>query len=202
MQVVTCVCFCIPASIKHEASVCSGLCFNSSWWIVFPSYSRACLLLYFNQTPLYPVADRALTENGTMLTTLLECVCLCWSATTVLVAQRKGGEDGWMEGRRGDEGGMGEALQIRSNYSSPPPYCISAAPHITSDRPIIPLHFWVFCRAVFPPSFSVFSSLSVHFSKWCLRWEPRPSRLLVSPSAITSLTLFFCIIIAHSSRWK
>ena len=37
--------FCIPAAYHaHGASVCPSLCFNSSRWIAFPSYSRACLL--------------------------------------------------------------------------------------------------------------------------------------------------------------
>ena len=80
---------------------------------------KGMFALYFSQTPLYPVAERS--ENGQCWQPFSNmcvcvCVCLCWSATTVLVARAKGG----MEGRRGDEGGLGKALQIRSNYSSPP----------------------------------------------------------------------------------
>lgn len=47
------------------------------------------------------------------------CVCfLWWSATSVLVPCKEWEE----EGKRGDEGSLGKALQIRSNYSSLTPF--------------------------------------------------------------------------------
>lgn len=72
--------------------------------------------LYLSQTLLYPVTGRSRRMDNVDKLSPDECVCLCWSATTVLVA--------W---RRGDEGALGKALQIRSNYSSPPPFALTGS---------------------------------------------------------------------------
>ena len=192
--------FCIPAAIVHtEPLFAPSLCFNSSWWIAFPSHSRACLLYIWGKHSC--ILWQGARGEWTMLTTFLPMsVCLCWRATTVLVA--------W---RRGDEGGLGKALQIRSNYSSPPPFALTGSllPLLLQVTPVLfslPSSLWgslfLLIYELFVKIFFIFFSLPVNLSMLCLRWEPRPSRLVVSPSAITSLTVFFCSIIAHSSRWK
>lgn len=49
--------FCILPSIQHDSSVCSRLCFNSSWSIVGGFFSPRLFALDFIQTLLHPAAD-------------------------------------------------------------------------------------------------------------------------------------------------
>lgn len=68
--------------------------------------SRSLFAFYFSRAPLFPVLECQQKRDDVDS----PLVCLCLSATPVLVS--------WKER---DEGSLGKVLQIRSNYFSPPP---------------------------------------------------------------------------------
>lgn len=109
---------CILPPIQHDSSVCSRLCFNSSWSIVvcFLFFSKAVCSWFYSNT--VASCSRPLAENGWCWWVCFLSVFL--TETAVLVAW--GG--GKKKERKDDDRGL--ALQIRSNYSSPPPFALPA----------------------------------------------------------------------------
>lgn len=136
--------------------------FKGMFAFIFQSNTTECCRRVFNSEQL-------------MLTSLFLNVCFGWNATTVLVAGT--------EGRREATGGLGKALQIRSNYSSVPPfalspYCIYC--HLFDPLQIISLYkvnpFGVLLTC---------THVDARLPERCLHWDR-----LIPPSAITSFVVF------------
>lgn len=200
--------FCIPAVIKHDASVCSSRSFNSSCWYCVSVLLKGMFALYFTQTPLQPAVERSQRARR-------------WqplSNACVFALERHHCACG-VKGRRGDEGSLGKALQVKSNYSTPPPftrsYWISAAPPYNKSvlSFILPSSLWccyftlsvqlqASCEAVFPRC--LLYALFTHF--WLIQIVFTLGAMTVSAPHFSPCHYFprcnFCSIIAHSSRWK
>lgn len=137
--------------------------------------------------------DGALAENGQCWQAFSRWVCVfvleCYHCA-------RGMEERRWRGFRKSTPNKVKLFQSSSVCS----YWISAAPLITSHScPLVSHHpsgVHSFCSfmSFLSSCFFVFFSPSVHFSTLCLRWEPRPSWLVISPSAITSLTVFFSAV--------
>lgn len=106
------------------------------------------------------------------------------------------------------EESSGLTLQIRSNYSCPPPFALTGSLLPLCNKSLlcaflshhpsgsVAAELFLVMSVLFPPpTLSVYLFLLGHFSKLCLHWEPSQLFPLLRCH-------FFCSIIANMIRWK